>query len=127
MVEFLELGLCEVGKGTDLLIVVLLQLLVVEDYALLREVEHEPVVPLLLFPVTLTVLPQVPVVSLPLPAPPPHRRHHDQQQADPHQRRHRALEHSLLPLPREGVEELPYLHGHHLSNNYFNIIREWTG
>lgn len=63
VVEFLELPLCDVCETVDLLVVVLLELLVAEDHAFLRNVEHKSVELLLRLPILSHVLLQISVVG----------------------------------------------------------------
>lgn len=62
VVQLLELWLAQLRKTIDLLIVVLLELLIAEDHLVLQEVEHEPVVGLLVAAVFLDVLREVSIV-----------------------------------------------------------------
>lgn len=62
MIQLLELWLSQLRKTIDLLIVVFFQLLVAEDYLVLEQVEHEPIVGLLVVAVFLDVLGQVSIV-----------------------------------------------------------------
>lgn len=120
MVQFLELGLGQVGETPYLLVVALLQLLPAEDEAVLREVEHEPVVPLLLRPVLRDVAAQVAVVQQHPPLLLPAYGQQDHRKADGDEHNHGRLEDPRLGLLGESVKRLPDLNGHTLT---LNIIR----
>jgi|688.fasta_scaffold2573923_1 hypothetical protein len=64
MVELLELRFCDIGKAPHFIVELFIQLLAFEENIVLGEIEHEPVIMILIFAIPFDVFCQVIIVDV---------------------------------------------------------------